>query len=126
MYRKLIILLDVVAWVGYSRRVDCELKLTTVTEQNGKALMNGAARYLNDRDAAGARRAACRRTPLRALRSLPPKRGKGPHIRFCETNPILFECKTSSIYLGRSRLLYEKVAKIFGFVLENEPNLEVF
>ena len=50
----------------------------------------------------------------------------GAYICFYETNPIYFDSKTEAIVQGFKVLEIKKVAKIFGFVLENEPNFGGF
>ena len=50
----------------------------------------------------------------------------GTNTRFCETNPIYSGSETEFILQGYKVLEILKVVKIFGFVLENEPNLRGF
>ena len=55
---------------------------------------------------------------------VPSAGGKDPPIRFCETNPIFFDDETAFNKQSYKVLCDKQVGKIFGFVLENEPNFE--
>src|ERR1017187_9609224 len=97
-YREAIILLDRETWGGYNWTMNYVLGRYG-DQQNGRALMNSAARYLNYRDAAGVRRAglpqttaACRQTPLRParLRALQFGGRRMPtYPRFYQTKPFV-------------------------------------
>src|ERR1017187_5468510 len=85
-YREAIILLDRETWGGYNWTMNYVLGRYG-DQQNGRALMNSAARYLNYRDAAGVRRAASRPARLRALQF--GGRRMPTYPRFYQTKPFV-------------------------------------